>query len=134
LRDQRGHYRDALRLALEGSPSGVVTISSDHDFRNGLLVAYHAGKVPSGERLRYVARARAAKGSPDWFVRHSLTDGPAPPRTFREPGGTRFFYAAHFPATPPSGVHWYLYRRLDRATAKAAAVKRPVENPVLPAN
>ena len=115
LRDQRGHYEDALRRALADSTSDVVTLTSDHDFRNGLLVAYHAPRVPAGERLRYVRRSDATTAAPEWLLQHSLTDDHRPPRMLRE-FGRRYVFIDHFAATPPSGFHWYLYRRLDRAS------------------
>jgi hypothetical protein len=114
LGDQRGHYQQALRHVLAESPGPAVTLASDHDFRNGLLVAYHRARVPSGERLRYVPRSQTRDAAPEWLLQHRLTDGPPPPRVLRE-FGRRYVRESDYPATPPSGFHWFLYRRVDRA-------------------
>ena len=113
LRDQRGHYRDALRyIADHTDVSGTITVGSDQDFRNGTLVTYFAPRVGGPARIRYVARKDLAPTGTDWYIAHRLTDGNVPPSVVADARRNRYRFEAHFAATPPSAIHWYVYQRL----------------------
>ena len=113
LRDQRGHYRAALRYIADHTvASGTITVASDHGFRNGALVTYFAPRLGAAARIRHVSRTEFASAGADWYIIHRLTDGDVPPRIVADARRNRYRFEAHFAATPPSGFHWYVYERL----------------------
>lgn len=110
----RGAYRDVLRYALEQSEPGPVTLSSDHDFRNGKLIAYHRRRIPSGWRLRYVpAEARTPEG-PDWLVLHRFELTSMPSARVRDQHGNEYALERVSLHAGVSGWHWLLYRNVAR--------------------
>src|SRR5690606_28571499 len=42
-RDGRGQYRAALRHVAEATPTALVTVSGDHDFRNEMVIQHYRG-------------------------------------------------------------------------------------------
>jgi len=115
LRDQRGHYRAALRYIADRTAGDAITVASDQDFRNGILVAYFAPRLGIAKRIRYVARGELSLTGTDWYIVHRLTDGDVPPAIVSDAWRNRYRLAAHFAATRPSGFHWYVYQRLGAA-------------------
>src|SRR5207342_594187 len=44
LAEGRGGYSHAIAYMLQQSPQGPVLVASDHDFRNGMVLAFHAAR------------------------------------------------------------------------------------------
>lgn len=110
LRHGRGGYREAVRY-LEAAQPGVVRVAGDHDFRNGMVLEYHAPPVPPG-RVVYVPREEAELGGADWFLVHRLSPSePAPAPEFVGPRSLRYRLERVFPHAGPSGWDWFLYRK-----------------------
>jgi len=114
----RGGYLEALRFITESTPGGHVTIASDHDFRNHLLVHYYQRFLPPGENLTYLKQHRLPPEGSDWMIAHRLGERAELPAKFRDPRGNRYVLEKRYPYAGLSGMHWYLYRR----TATGAAV------------
>ena len=92
--------------------SGTITVGSDQDFRNGILVTYFSPRVGGPASIRYVARKDLAPTGTDWYIVHRLTAGNEPPGIVADARRNRYRFQAHFAATPPSAIHWYVYQRL----------------------
>jgi hypothetical protein len=108
----RGSYRVALERALAGTPSGPVRIGSDHDFRNGMLIAYHQQRVPGGERIEYLPREAWTAEEPAWFVQQMPLFQVAFADHVRiRPGGAAYTLEEILPTSGVSGSGWLLYRR-----------------------
>jgi hypothetical protein len=115
LRDQRGHYRDALRYIADHTTGDAITVASDQDFRSRMLVTYFVPRLGLAKGIRYVARRELPPTGTDWYIVHRLIDGFVPPRMIADVQRNRYRFGAHFAATPPSGFHWYVYQRVDGA-------------------
>lgn len=111
LRDGRGHYRDAISFMLDRTPGETVTVTSDHEFRNTAVLAYHVPHVSTKKTLVYVTPG-AGVPAPDWFLRHDFSEAPAP-APYVDVMGCRYVLAATFPYAGLSGWSWILYGRAD---------------------
>jgi hypothetical protein len=114
LAEQRGHYREALGMMLSASPGARVSVSSDHDFRNGLLLRHYAERLGALERVAYLPQASWEGDGPDWFIEHRLEGRPGPADALQDPLGNRYTLFAEYPSAPLSGFRWYLFKRVER--------------------
>jgi hypothetical protein len=109
----RGQYAAALGSIVAESPDGVILVGSDHDFRNRMLVEFHAPRVPGGEGLRYVSRPHLRKTPPDWLITHSLDTSKTPDRTLILEGIGTYRLTMEYGFSGISGWAWFLFRRVE---------------------
>jgi hypothetical protein len=111
LRDGRGHYADAVRWMATRSSGSTTTVSSDHDFRNGMLVEYYARRLSLPRSVTYVRADALPPGGTDWRLTHS--DEPDPPHgaSLTDAQGRRYEFEREFPFSGVSGFWWTLYRK-----------------------
>ena len=109
----RGHYLEAVQRMGAETPGDVVTVGSDHDFRNRLLLDYYATYLPPSKRLEYVTHAQIPANPPDWLILHSFNPDPRQaPAGLSFPGGTPAYRLVEvYPHSGLSGFTWMLYRR-----------------------
>jgi len=110
-RDGRGQYQAALRLMVERTPTTVVSVSSDSDFRNAPLIGYHAAVSGLGRKIRYYPSDRVPRSGTSWLIIHRLDGGETPPEVVGDAQGSRYELEKVFPHAPLSGWDWFLYRR-----------------------
>jgi hypothetical protein len=110
LRHGRGHYREALEYCVEQTPPGrAVTIGSDHDFRNRMVIDHHARSFP-GRVIEYVPEDRWSAADPIWVFVHDFEDEPRPAASVVGPNGRGYTYAATYRYSGLSGWNWHVYR------------------------
>jgi hypothetical protein len=108
----RGRYRDTLSHAVRRTSGDTVTIGSDHDFRNRLLVEYHGPRVAAGKTVRYVRMNETAATPPEWYLAHRML-GEKPPLPSLDRGGVRYALQREYDSAPLSGWRWFLYQRVS---------------------
>lgn len=109
----RGNYRAAVEFMVNNSPPGAITVGSDNEFRNPMLVYYYAARLPGGKRISCRSLVAAPAAPPDWFIRHDFAAAPRAEAEFSGAQGERYRLAGEFPYAGLSGWHWQLYRRSD---------------------
>jgi hypothetical protein len=115
VRDGRGQYRAVLRHIANASSGPEITVSSDHDFRNAMMIEHYRAAVGLEHTLRYVPVRHVPSRGVDWILLHRL-DGEAPPGdVVADPRHNRYRLEAVAPHAALSGWHWFLYRRVDPA-------------------
>jgi uncharacterized membrane protein len=117
LRFGRGHYREAVEYMVAHDPDRVLTVGSDYDFRNSMVLGYYARFVPKDRSLAYVREREWPPEGPRWLIMHSLDAHYEPPASYVFAGRVEYTLARHFPFSGVSGWHWALYRRVDPADA-----------------
>ena len=92
-RTLQGDDRDHGRL----TSGDKVTVGSDHDFRNRLVIDYYGEERPAGKTIVYVPAPGVASGGAEWFLTHTID--PAgdviPPPTI-SPEGTPYVWVRSF--------------------------------------
>jgi hypothetical protein len=113
LDEQRGQYRAAIRYMVDHSPEGRIAVSSDHDFRNGVVLGYYARREAPNRDIVYVRSGSWQGAGPSWLLLHRFA-GEAPPGTpIGDPSGNRYDLTQSFPSGPLSGWSWYVFRRSE---------------------
>jgi hypothetical protein len=113
LRFGRGQYLTALRFIEKNSEQERVVITSDHDFRNGMLVNYYKGYLARPDAVRYANGATLNEQGADWLILHSFDQRKGPPRVTDDRGHT-YQFVRIFPYSDLSGWNWLLYHNVDR--------------------
>jgi hypothetical protein len=116
----RGHYREAVAFIRAGTPGPQATVTSDHDFRNPMMLWFYAPPDPAQKPLVYYSLSHPPEGGTEWLITHSLDRAPGVPER-RTVGNVayRLAYAAPY-FGELSGFHWHVYRRLEAETSRAA--------------
>ena len=121
LRDGRGQYQAALRYIAARTPAGVITVSSDSDFRNFGVLDYYQAAVGPSHQLHYFPTNQPPLEGPQWVFLHRLdAHTPVPPESLHDPAGHNYTLVRIFPHAPLSGWEWYVYRNGDPAVLPAS--------------
>ena len=115
----RGAYEPTMKMIADQSPDGI-RISSDHPFRNRLLIEHYAARHLAGRPLEYV-ELDDWRQPPEWMICHHLPRDTDPPvNYFTESGqprqtisvsGVDYQLAQHTRTGELSGCEWLCYRR-----------------------
>ena len=110
LRDGRGRYREAVEYMVRTGPPGGAGVASDNDFRNPVVLEFHARGVPGAHALRYVPAGGWAGPPPYWLLLHDFQESSQPPEGLVGPGGAHYRLDRTYRSAPLSGWNWSLYR------------------------
>ncbi len=118
----RGAYREGVLYMAEHTPGQVVTITSDHDFRNGMILAYYQRYLPSRKHFQYVphghqfpveavddAAASPSTAGAAWMLFHHIGPGHGAERTIADRNGTIYTLAKRLPYADLAGWEWVIY-------------------------
>lgn len=109
----RGHYREAVAYMDRWSRSNPAVISSDHDFRSGVMIDYVSRGLPLAHQLAYLSNEDWENESPEWLVTHDFAATPDPPPQVYLVRGAGYQLAQTFPYFGLSGWNWYVYHRYE---------------------
>jgi hypothetical protein len=112
----RGHYLEAVERMAAGTPGNVITVASDHDVRNRMLLDFYADFAIPRKSIEYVPAERCPANPPDWYLMHGFFTDPrrAPIGLTLRGSPTPFRLVDIYPYSGLSGWTWMLYRRDQR--------------------
>jgi len=122
LRFGRGQYLAALRFIEKNSDGREVVITSDHDFRNAMLVNYYKRYLERPDSIQYVDRAtldeqhvRTNRRSlrAEWLIFHRF-DLREQPEELIKIYGNNYKLVSIYRYSDLSGWNWLLYHNLNR--------------------
>jgi hypothetical protein len=122
LRFGRGQYLAALHFMATHSNSREVVITSDHDFRNRMLVNYYKRYFERPDQIRYVdsaalreeyIRTNGSSLGAEWLILHrfDLTEQPA---RMTDHFGNNYQLMTTYRYSDLSGWNWLLYHNVNR--------------------
>jgi hypothetical protein len=122
----RGHYLEAMRWMSQHSERRDVTIGSDHDFRNGMVVGFYARFLPPAPRIVYLQQDEWPTDGPEWLLLHSQARTFIPPPQLGDRNGNRYVFSNVYPYSELSGWTWAVYHNAQsRALSRAPRATRP---------
>jgi hypothetical protein len=111
LNHGRGDYSHAMSWMAQDSKA-LATVSSDHDFRNGLMFAYFSTRLwPTDPPLQYVDQRSVSPQGTDWVIRHNFEGEPPHPKFITDSFGNGYRLERTFRHQSLSGWNWWIYRR-----------------------
>ena len=113
LRFGRGQYLAALRFMEKNSHGREVVITSDHDFRNGMLVNYYKRYLARPDSIAYANGATLKEGGADWLILHrfELTGWPD---QVTDAYRNTYQLVKIYRYSDNSGWNWVIYHNLNR--------------------
>lgn len=106
----RGSYEEAVAF-LQRESGDVVSLGSDHDFRNGMVLDYYYRRLPKPKPFAYYPSNQWPPQGPEWLLLHSFEQPANPQPIIHPPGGRRYELVKVFPYYGLSGWNWILYKR-----------------------
>jgi hypothetical protein len=122
LRFGRGQYLAGLHFIQKNSDNREVTITSDHDFRNGMLVNYYKRYLARPDQVRYVDRAKlkeeyvrtnGSSSGAEWLILHRF-DLTKQPERVTDSYGNNYKLVRIYRYSDLSGWNWLIYHNLSR--------------------
>jgi hypothetical protein len=122
LRFGRGQYLAALRFMEKNSHGQKIVITSDHHFRNGMLVNYYKRYLERADYTQYVdkamldeenVRTKGASLGAEWLVLHRF-DLTEQPERVTDIYGNKYKLVSIYRYSDLSGWNWLLYHNLNR--------------------
>lgn len=113
FRHGRGEYREALRHIAASSPFPEITLTSDFDFRNGTVVAWHADAAGSDRTVIYLPASDLPPRGAQWYLVHRLAGETPPAPEVTDPQGHRYLLDATYLHAGLSGWSWAVYRNAE---------------------
>ena len=114
LRFGRGQYLAALRFMEKNSDGRELVITSDHDFRNKMLVNYYKRHLARPDSIRYANGATLNDGAVDWLILHRFELTGRPGRV-TDGYGNAYQLVKIYRYSDLSGWNWLLYHNLNRS-------------------
>jgi hypothetical protein len=113
LRFGRGQYLAALRFMENNSDGREIVITSDHDFRNRMLVNYYKRYLERPDDLQYVDQATLNESGADWLILHRF-ELAGPPDRVTDVYRNTYQLVRIYRYSDLSGWNWLLYHNLNR--------------------
>ena len=130
--DGRGHYQRTMAMIADESPESI-RISSDHPFRNRLLIEYFAARCENARPVEYVDLGEWNE-PPEWMICHHIPRDNDPAFNFFEPNGqpraslnvSGFTYKLRSMTSTAelSGCEWLCYRLATSTEHASGKLKR----------
>ncbi len=110
----RGNYSEILQYIDRNSPKGeVISIGSDHDFRNGVMFSYYSEKLGLKGRMNLLTEDELNNVTPSFFVKQSQDRYFAPEQAIVISTG-RYVLRQVVPFVAESGFTWMVYERVGQ--------------------
>ena len=113
LRFGRGQYLAALRFIETHSRDREAVITSDHDFRNAMLVNYYKRYLDRPDSVRYANGATLNDKGAEWLILHRFDLTERPDRV-TDVYGNLYQLVRIYRYSDISGWNWLLYHNLNR--------------------
>jgi hypothetical protein len=121
LRFGRGQYLAALHFMERHSNSREVVITSDHDFRNRMLVSYYKRYLERSDHIRYMdaaalreeyIRTNGSSLGAEWLILHRF-DLREQPERMTDHFGNNYQLMTIYRYSDLSGWNWLLYHNVN---------------------
>jgi hypothetical protein len=109
----RGQYLTAIRFIEAHSNDRQVVITSDHDFRNGMLVNYYKRYLARPDSVRYANGATLNEQGADWLILHRFELTRRPDQVTDVYRNT-YQLEKIYEYSDLSGWNWLLYHNVNR--------------------
>ena len=112
IQDGRGHYLEAMQFMAGNTTAREITLGSDHDFRNSLVIDFYKQYMTPAKPVRYIDKSHFADDPPEWFLLHSFdTDLRGAWPILDLIPNLRYHLWGSYPYGGLSGWTWLLYHR-----------------------
>ncbi len=110
----RGNYQAIIKEMVDTTTANVITVGSDNDFRNKMVLSFYSRFLQDGKIIQYIDQGSWGIHPPEWLIVHSL-DESAEPEPLVETSTNRIYRLIKIEKfSGNSGFSWFLYRDSNR--------------------
>ena len=113
LRYGRGSYQPVLATIVARTVRPVITVSSDDDYRHGVMLNFYRSRVRGAEQMQYQSGAVLLPPGPEWVLKQSQKPGFEPAPTIRPGEGYEYRLIEFHRSAILSGWHLALYHNVQ---------------------
>ena len=112
LLNGRGHYRQALNDMAAATNGQIISVASDHDFGNKMVLDFYARFLDPSKYLRYITRDHLKEAQPEWMISHNQDLNWNSPQKLQVEGVAKPYSLFRiYTYSGISGWNWYIYRQ-----------------------
>lgn len=105
----RGSYQTVIRQMENSTAASVITVGSDNDFRNKMVLSFYARFLQGGKTIQYIDQESWGSQSPEWLILHNLDASAEPDPWIDIPSGRPYWLVKKEKFSGNSGFSWFLY-------------------------
>jgi hypothetical protein len=109
LRVGRGQFTAGLQYMIAHTPSPLLRVASNSDFRSAMELDYYAPRVLGNRQLSYITTQNQGWIAADWYIFHGEGYDPPGPAALQAPNRPPWYRVAYFGASELSGQAWTIY-------------------------
>jgi hypothetical protein len=109
IRLGRGQYQQAIQMINDQTQGPLITIGSDHPFRNPMILSFYQQHMTNLKPLAYLQEGQGPSDGPEWFILHEFQREQKPDPTFSDSFGNRYQLIKEYPSAGLSGWKWAVY-------------------------
>ncbi len=110
----RGNYQAIIKEMVDTTAANVITVGSDNDFRNKVVLSFYARFLPDGKTIQYVNQESWASQPPEWLIVHSLDESAVPEPWVQTSTNLIYRLIKTEKFSGNSGFSWFLYHASTR--------------------
>jgi hypothetical protein len=105
----RGNYQAIMREMANDSTAKVITVGSDNDFRNKMVLSFYARFLQGGKTIQYIDQESWSSQPPEWLILHSLDESTEPETVIQILTNRTYRLIKTEKFSGNSGFSWFLY-------------------------
>ncbi len=106
----RGSYQAIIREMASDTSANVITVGSDNDFRNKMVLSFYSRFLPSGKTIGYIDQELWGNQPPEWLIVHNLDESVEPEPWIETSTKLIYRLVQTEKFSGNSGFSWFLYR------------------------
>jgi hypothetical protein len=106
----RGQYLAAVKLMAEETPGDIITVGSEHEFANKMILRFYGRYLPPNKHIVYCSGRDWTAKEPQWAIVHKLSHDYVPPVELTARNGNHYIFRKDFLYSDYAGWNWFLYR------------------------
>jgi len=116
LRFGRGSYMDAVFYIFSENRGKTVSIVTDNDFRNQVMINFYSRFTGSDKKVEYMPRTEPVKDKdkPEWLIQHNFNGSFSPPQEVSWLGKEYKLERVFKHAGVLTGWSWFIYHIIEK--------------------
>ena len=110
----RGSYQPVILEMAAASSGTTVTVGSDNDFRNKMLIEFYSSFLDDGKKIQYLDQQSWSSTPPEWLIFHSFDESAVPKPWLSIADGRIYRLTRIEKFSGNSGFSWFLYHDSSR--------------------
>jgi hypothetical protein len=114
----RGSYQPIVIEMENASSSDIITVGSDNDFRNKMVLSFYSRFLQNQKKIQYIDQQFWNSDPPEWMIVHSLDESAKPESWIQTATDKIYRLVKTEKFSGDSGFNWFLYHDSNKQVRK----------------